>query len=126
MITREDLYELVWSTPMIRAAEKFKVSGSYLARVCTELRGPRPERGYWAKLAVGKAPHRPALPEPLPGDPVARAAVLGLLEGSDVPSVIVAAIGALGYLGAAILLSSYTLTEAVHRDMRSRLAALRG
>lgn len=70
MITREDLYELVWSTPMIRAAEKFEVSGSYLARVCTELRVPRPERGYWAKLAVGQSPLRPALPDPLPGDPV--------------------------------------------------------
>lgn len=70
MITREELYELVWSTPMIKVAEKFEVSGSYLARVCTELRVPRPERGYWAKLAVGNAPQRPALPEPLPGDPV--------------------------------------------------------
>ncbi len=70
MITRDDLYELVWSTPMIRAAEKFEVSGSYLARVCTELRVPRPERGYWAKLAVGQSPLRPALPDPLPGDPV--------------------------------------------------------
>jgi hypothetical protein len=70
MVTREELYELVWSTPMIRVAEKFEVSGSYLARVCTELRVPRPERGYWAKLAVGKAPQRPALLEPLPGDPI--------------------------------------------------------
>lgn len=70
VITREELYELVWLTPMIKVAEKFEVSGSYLARVCTELRVPRPERGYWAKLAVGKAPQRPALPEPLPGDPV--------------------------------------------------------
>ncbi|MFA7386512.1 MAG: hypothetical protein WCZ87_02490, partial [Thiohalobacteraceae bacterium] len=40
---------------MIKIAEKFDVSGSYLARVCTALRVPRPERGYWAKLAVGKA-----------------------------------------------------------------------
>lgn len=70
MVTREELYELVWSTPMIKVAEKFEVSGSYLARVCTELRVPRPERGYWAKLAVGKVPQRPALPEPLPGDPL--------------------------------------------------------
>ncbi|MCL4761636.1 MAG: hypothetical protein KJ018_07605, partial [Burkholderiales bacterium] len=70
VITREELHELVWSTPMIKVAEKFEVSGSYLARVCTELRVPRPERGYWAKLAVGKAPQRPALPEPMPGDPV--------------------------------------------------------
>jgi hypothetical protein len=41
VITREDLYELVWSTPMIKVAEKFEVSGSYLARVCNELRVPR-------------------------------------------------------------------------------------
>ena len=46
MVTREALYELAWSTPMIRVAEKFEVSGSYLARVCAELRVPRPERGY--------------------------------------------------------------------------------
>lgn len=68
VITREELYELVWSAPMIKVAETFDVSGSYLARVCTALRVPRPERGYWAKLAVGKAPERPALPEPQPGD----------------------------------------------------------
>ena len=67
VIKREELYELVWSMPMTKIAEKFEVSGTYLARVCTVLRVPRPERGYWAKLAVGKAPQRPALPEPLPG-----------------------------------------------------------
>lgn len=66
VITREELYELVWSTPMIKVAERFEASGSYLARVCAELRVPRPERGYWAKLAVGKPPQRSALPEPLP------------------------------------------------------------
>ena len=68
MVSREELYELVWSMPMTKAAEKFSVSGSYLARVCSVLRVPRPERGYWAKLDVGKAPPRPALPEALPGD----------------------------------------------------------
>ena len=70
VITREELYELVWSTPMIKAAQKFDVSGSYLARVCAILRVPRPERGYWSKLAVGKAPKRPLLPESQPGDPL--------------------------------------------------------
>ena len=44
VVTREELYELVWLTPMIRVAEKFEVSGSYLARVCTELRVPP---GFW-------------------------------------------------------------------------------
>jgi hypothetical protein len=63
VISREELYELVWSLPMIKVGEKFEVSGSYMARMCSVLNVPRPERGYWAKLAVGKAPTRPPLPE---------------------------------------------------------------
>lgn len=70
MITREDLYELVWSKPMIKVAEQFDVSGSYMARVCSVLRVPRPERGYWAKLAYGKAPTPQPLPEAHPGDQI--------------------------------------------------------
>lgn len=66
MISREDLYRLVWTEPMTKIAERSEVSGSYLARMCTLLDVPRPERGYWAKLAVGKAPPQPSLPPPGP------------------------------------------------------------
>lgn len=55
---------------MTKVAEQFGVSGSYLARVCESLRVPRPERGYWAKLEVGKAPAIPSLPGAQPGDPL--------------------------------------------------------
>jgi len=68
MVSREELYKLVWLMPMTKAAKKYSVSGSYMARVCTVLRVPRPPVGYWAKLEVGKAPARPELPEALPGD----------------------------------------------------------
>jgi hypothetical protein len=68
MISREELYELVWSVPMTKVGEKFKLSGSYMARVCSTLRVPRPERGYWARLAVGKAPEKLALSDAQPGD----------------------------------------------------------
>lgn len=67
-LTREELYALVWAEPMLRVGERFKVSSSYLARICKRMNVPRPERGYWAKLAVGKAPNRPSLPDALPGD----------------------------------------------------------
>lgn len=67
-LTREALYELVWSEPMLKVAGRFGVSGSYLARVCSRLNVPRPERGYWAKLAVGKAQTPVPLPEAQPGD----------------------------------------------------------
>lgn len=68
MATREELYELVWSQPTTKVCERFDVSSSYMARVCTLLNVPRPPRGYWAKLAVGRAPATEALPDALPGD----------------------------------------------------------
>jgi hypothetical protein len=67
-LTRDSLYALVWSEPMLKVGARFGVSSSYMARICTLLNVPRPERGYWAKLAVGKAPKKPPLPEPKPGD----------------------------------------------------------
>jgi hypothetical protein len=67
-VTREALYRLVWSEPMLKVAARFMVSSSYMARICTLMNVPRPERGYWAKLAVGKAPGQPSLPEIRPGD----------------------------------------------------------
>ena len=70
MVKREELYELVWSQPMTKVAQQFDVSGSYLARICTLLNVPRPERGYWAKLAVGKAPPKVPLLPAQPGDPM--------------------------------------------------------
>lgn len=70
MVSREELYRLVWSEPMTRIAGRFDVSGSYLARICTLLNVPRPARGYWAKLAVGTAPAQTPLPDARPGDPL--------------------------------------------------------
>lgn len=67
-VSRERLYEEVWAEPMTTVAKKYGVSGSFLARVCTWLNVPRPARGYWAKLAVGKTTRRPPLPEAEPGD----------------------------------------------------------
>lgn len=69
MLTREELYEAVWTEPLIKLAKRFDVSGSYLARVCDSLRVPRPDRGYWAKKQVGKAPPRTALPPIKQGEP---------------------------------------------------------
>lgn len=60
--TREQLYELVWSTPATKLAEKFGVSDVAIFKRCRKLAVPRPERGYWAKLAYGKTTKRPDLP----------------------------------------------------------------
>jgi hypothetical protein len=71
VVTRERLYELVWAQPMLKVAAEFKVSSSYMARVCALMNVPRPDRGYWAKLAVGQIIRKPALPEARPEDQLA-------------------------------------------------------
>src|SRR5690554_5995015 len=65
-VDRETLYHQVWNEPMTRLAAKYRVSSSYLARVCKMLGVPRPERGYWAKIAAGKKVRIPPLPEAQP------------------------------------------------------------
>jgi hypothetical protein len=67
-VDRDTLYQLVWAEPMTKVAARYGVSSSFLARVCERLNVPRPARGYWAQLEVGKAPAKPMLPEPRPGD----------------------------------------------------------
>lgn len=51
---------------MLKVAVRFGVSGSYLARVCSRMNVPRPERGYWAKLSAGKTQKPIPLPEAQP------------------------------------------------------------
>ena len=67
IVSREKLHQLVWSTPITHVAAQLGVSDSYLARVCESLGVPRPPRGHWAKLAVGKAQQVIPLPDPKPG-----------------------------------------------------------
>ncbi|UVA79402.1 hypothetical protein [Pandoraea commovens] len=67
-ISRDELYELVWSKPMMEVASRFGVSSSYMARVCRHLNVPRPPRGYWAKVSAGKSVGKiPPLPTSQPG-----------------------------------------------------------
>lgn len=59
---REALFEAVWKEPMTRLAKQYSISDVGLRKICVALDVPVPPRGYWAKLAHGKAPARPALP----------------------------------------------------------------
>lgn len=54
VLTRRELYDLVWSKPMATLAGEFGLSDVGLAKICDRHRVPRPPRGYWAKLAAGK------------------------------------------------------------------------
>jgi len=61
-LNREQLYELVWSEPVARVAERYGLSGAGLRKLCLRNGVPVPPRGHWAKAAVGRATERPPLP----------------------------------------------------------------
>lgn len=64
-LTREEIYELVWSEPMSVVAPRLGLSDRGLAKACERLKIPRPGRGYWEKKRRGRAVRRPPL-RPLP------------------------------------------------------------
>ncbi|MER9560656.1 hypothetical protein [Mesorhizobium sp. M0571] len=59
--SREELYDLVWSTPIATLAEQFDISDRGLAKTCARYQIPVPGRGYWAKVEAGQ----PATKTPL-------------------------------------------------------------
>jgi AcrR family transcriptional regulator len=79
-LTREQLYQRVWSRPLTVVAEEVGLSSNALAKICNRLLVPYPPRGYWAKRSGGKAPARPPLP-PAPDDGDVR-----VTFGGDAPS----------------------------------------
>jgi hypothetical protein len=53
-LTRQELYEKVWSRPAISLAQEFGIGGRGLGKICSRFEIPVPPRGSWAKLAAGK------------------------------------------------------------------------
>jgi hypothetical protein len=62
-LTREELYDLVWSKPMTTIAAEFGMSSVAFAKYCKELDVPRPGRGYWRQVGSGQEPSRDKLPK---------------------------------------------------------------
>lgn len=63
-LTREQLYERVWSQPMVKVASEFGLSDVAVKKMCRRMNVPAPPRGYWAKLAAGQKMSKPSLPKP--------------------------------------------------------------
>jgi AcrR family transcriptional regulator len=57
-LTREALYDQVWTTPLSTLALRWGISRSGLAKICDRLMVPYPGRGYWNAQKA----ERPALP----------------------------------------------------------------
>src|SRR5580704_16252171 len=90
-LTREELFELVWTTPMSKLATRFGVSGVALAKACAKYDIPRPAQGYWQRLALGIEVERPRLPASDYGKSIVLAGVpLAKAEGAvEEPLIVV-------------------------------------
>lgn len=70
VLTREQLFERVWTTAMRNLAPELGVSDVGLKKICKRFGVPTPPVGYWAKKEHGKAPKRPRLPAIDSDDPI--------------------------------------------------------
>ena len=61
-LTRDELYEQVWTEPMVHIAKRLGLSDRGLAKLCARYDIPVPPRGWWAKKQHGRAVRRKALP----------------------------------------------------------------
>ncbi len=62
-IGRKELYEEIWSTSVMKTAEKYNISYTRLISACRKHHIPTPPAGYSTKLEFGKKVERIPLPE---------------------------------------------------------------
>ena len=87
-MTRQDLYDLVWSMPMTHAAKKFGISDFALAKNCRGANVPVPERGYWARKQAGKRVSQiPLPPRGLGMSDAVGVSLRGSLAGGGCPTI---------------------------------------
>jgi hypothetical protein len=58
---RDQLYDEIWSVPILQLAKQYGLSDVGLAKICTKMKIPRPPRGYWAKRSYGQPTTKPIL-----------------------------------------------------------------
>jgi len=61
-LTRQELYEQVWSEPIVHLSKFYNLSDVGLSKICKKMNIPVPGRGYWEKKHHGHDPERTPLP----------------------------------------------------------------
>jgi|ERR1035437_92561 hypothetical protein len=67
-LTRKELYDLVWSTPMTAISKKYEISSDRLKGICKKVNVPMPDNGYWQKLHYKKPVTIKELPDEISSD----------------------------------------------------------
>jgi hypothetical protein len=122
--TRQELYDLVWSTPMVKLAKDFGLSDVGLRKTCVKHGIPTPPLGYWAKLNFGKPVKKTPLGPPAEG--VRDRVLVSVFPAAEVPDEVAqAATSARDRVQAPIVVPNepparfHPLAEALRRAMRS-------
>lgn len=68
VLTRKELYDMIWATPMVKLATQFGLSDNGLKKKCIKHQIPRPPVGYWTKIECGQKV--PQTPLPTVNDPL--------------------------------------------------------
>ncbi|MBR0739657.1 hypothetical protein JQ581_22240 [Bradyrhizobium liaoningense] len=87
--TRQELYDLVWTTPLVKLAREFGLSDVGLRKTCVRHQVPTPPLGYWAKLNFGKTVKKTPLLPPSPG--VSDRVLVSVFVRPDVPKEVIEA-----------------------------------
>ena len=59
MISREELFNLVWSKTKVKVAEELGISDVAVRKICKKLKIPMPPQGYWLRSNQSKPPKLP-------------------------------------------------------------------
>lgn len=62
ILTRQELYDLVWDNPLSKLAKKYNLSDNGLRKVCKKLDIPLPKNGHWQKIQYNKKVSKEKLP----------------------------------------------------------------
>ncbi|AZA99263.1 hypothetical protein EG359_06430 [Chryseobacterium joostei] len=62
-LTRTELYDKVWATPLTTLSKEFNLSDNGLRKICIKFDIPLPPMGYWQKLQFGKKVVQIPLPQ---------------------------------------------------------------
>jgi len=63
VLTKAELYEMVWKSPATHLSKKLGISDVAIAKICKKNNIPKPWAGYWQQLSAGYKPKKTSLPE---------------------------------------------------------------
>lgn len=61
-LTRKELYDLVWTEPLLTLSKKYVISDVGLRKICIKMEIPLPKNGHWQKIQFGKKVDQSPLP----------------------------------------------------------------